>query len=118
MAYNSLLAGRIRSLLARRQGRDERKMFGGVAFMLNGNMCCGVHQDDLMVRVPPLEYTDAVKRPHARVFVLTGKPMKGFVLVSAPGYRTEAPLKGWVEMGSACARSLPAKPAKKKAVKK
>ena len=66
MAYDTLLAGRVRTLLARRQGMEERKMFGGVAFLLNGNMCCGVHQDDLMVRVSPQEYADALKRPHTR----------------------------------------------------
>ncbi len=114
MAYNLLLAERIRGLLARRQGMQERKMFGGVAFLLNGNMCCGVHLDDLMVRVLPQEYAAAVQRPHARVFDLTGKPMKGFVLVSPAGYRADAALKDWLAMGSTCARSLPAKTAKSK----
>ena len=120
MAYNTLLAERIRALVARRQGMEERKMFGGVAFLLNGNMCCGVHLDDLMVRVSPQEYAHAVQRPHARVFDLTGKPMKGFVLVSQEGYRADAALKDWAAMGSTCARSLPAKtakPKKKKTVK-
>lgn len=92
-------------------------MFGGVAFLVNGNMRCGVHQDDLMVRVLPQEYVHAVKRPHARVFDLTGKPMKGFVLVSPQGYRVDAALKNWVVMGIRCARALPAKTAKKKSVK-
>jgi TfoX/Sxy family transcriptional regulator of competence genes len=118
MAYNTQLATRLRALLARRQGMEERKMFGGIVFMLNGNMCCGVDQDNLMVRVSPQEYDQAVQRPHARVFDLTGKPMKGFVLVSPAGYRTEAALKDWVAMGSACARALPAKTAKKKSAKK
>ena len=113
MAYNTLLTERIRKLLARRQGVDERKMFGGVAFMLNGNMCCGVHQDELMVRVTLEEYAAAVQRPHARLFDLTGKPMKGFVLVSPKGYGADSALKDWIAMGCACARSLPAKTAKK-----
>ncbi len=114
MAYNEQLAQRIRSFLARRQEMDERKMFGGVAFMLNGNMCCGVHNDDLIVRVTPEEYDAAVKRPHARAFDLTGKPMKGFILVSPKAYRSDETLKDWVAVGAKCARSLPAKTVKKK----
>ncbi len=114
MAYNEPLAQRIRSLLARRQGMDERKMFGGVAFLLNGNMCCGVHKDDLIVRVAPEDYDAAVKRPHARVFDLTGKPMKGFILVSSKAYRSDETLKDWVTAGTKCARALPAKALKKK----
>ena len=118
MAYNARLAERIRSLLARRQGVDEEKMFGGVAFMLNGNMCCGVHEDDLIIRVMPDEYAAAVKRPHTHAFDLTGKPMKGFVLVLPKAYRLDEALKDWVAVGDRCARSLPAKTAKKKPRKK
>ena len=86
--------------------------------MLNGNMCCGVNKDDLMVRVMPEECDAALKRPHARVFDLTGKPMKGFVLVTPKGYSSDKALKEWIEMGVKCARSLLAKAAKKKPRKK
>lgn len=111
MAYDGALAGRIRALLARRRGVDERKMFGGVAFLLNGNMCCGVHRDDLIVRVAREEHAAALERPHVRAFDLAGKPMKGFVLVAPKGYRAEDSLKEWIAMGVRCARSFAVKTA-------
>lgn len=114
MAYNEQSAERIRSILARRRYLTQRKMFGGIAFMLNGNMCCGVHRDDLIVRVAREEHAAALARPHARTFDLTGKPMKGFVLVAPQGYRAEDSLKEWIAMGVRCARSLPAKNAWRK----
>lgn len=113
MPYDEALAARVRVLLARRRGMHERKTFGGIAFLLNGNMCCGVHRDDLIVRVMPQEYAAALERPHVRAFDLTGRPMKGFVLVAPKGYRADDALKHWVAMGSRCARSLPAKAAGK-----
>lgn len=109
MAYDERLAERIRSILARRQRLTQRKMFGGIAFMLNGNMCCGVHGDDLIVRIAREEHPAALKRPYARPFDLTGKPMMGFVLVAAKGYRAEDALREWIAMGVRCAQSLPAK---------
>lgn len=118
MPYDEVLAGRVRVLLARHRGMHERKMFGGIAFLLNGNMCCGVHRDDLIVRVMPEEYAAAVEQPHARAFDLTGRPMKGFVLVAPKGCRADDALKRWVAVGSRCARSLSAKTAKKSTSRK
>ncbi len=84
-------------------------MFGGIAFMLNGNMCCGVINDDLMVRVGPDGFEDALGRPHARPMDFTGRPMKGFVFVGSEGTDASATLIGWVQRGVAFAGSLPAK---------
>jgi hypothetical protein len=84
-------------------------MFGGIAFLLNGNMCCGVHGDDLIVRLSPEQAADALREPHARVFDLTGRPMKGWLLIAADGIATDGDLSSWVERSAAFARSLPAK---------
>jgi TfoX/Sxy family transcriptional regulator of competence genes len=109
MSYDEKLAMRVRKSLSRKQGFSERKMFGGLCFMLNGNMCGGVLDGDLIVRVMPEEYAAMMKRPHTRAFDFTGKPMKGFVVVAAPGCRSDASLKNWVAVGARCARTLPAK---------
>lgn len=109
MAFDLELAIRIRKLLASRKGVVEKQMFGGIAFLLRGNMCCGVHQDTLIVRVPP-DATDAsLKRPHTRLFDLTGRPMKGWLLVDAKGLAKDADLKRWVKVAADYAGSLPAK---------
>jgi len=108
------LAERVRSILARRRGVTQRRMFGGICFMLNGNMCCGTLHDELIVRVLPDEYDAAMKRPHVRAFDFTGRPMKGFVVVRAKGYGTDKALEGWIERGVKCARSRPAKTARQK----
>lgn len=117
MAYNEQTAERIRAFLARCRRLTQRKMFGGVVFMLNGNMCCGVHRDDLIVRVAREEHAAALERPHVRAFDLAGKPMKGFVLVAPKGYRAEDLLKEWIAMGVRCARSFAAKTAGKRSRK-
>lgn len=109
MAYDEGLAERIREVLAARDGISEKKMFGGIAFMLNGNMCCGVVEDRLMVRVGPDAYEDALSRPHAREMDFTGRPMKGFVYVDGQGTESDGSLKGWVDMGLNYAKSLPIK---------
>ncbi len=109
MAYDSELSDRVRTALKCQPGLGEKKMFGGIAFMLNGNMCCGVINDDLMVRVGPDGFEDALARPHARPMDFTGRPMKGFVFVGAQGTRTESTLAQWVLRGQAFAESLPAK---------
>jgi len=97
MAYDEKLADRIRKALAGRQGLTERKMFGGIAFMLRGKMCCGVLDDNLVVRVGPERYEKAVAAPHARPMDFTGRPLKGFVFVSPNGYKTDKALAKWVE---------------------
>lgn len=81
MAYDQGLAQRVREALAGQPGLTERAMFGGIGFMVYGNMACGILKDELMVRVGP-EGMEALQRPGARVFDLTGRPMKGWVVVS------------------------------------
>ncbi len=112
MAYDEQLAERVRSALDGQEGIGERKMFGGLAFMVHGNMVCGVEGDRLMVRVGPDRYEEALGRPHAAPMDFTGRPMKGFVFVVPAGTGTEMALKDWVEMGVQFARTLPPKPAK------
>lgn len=109
MAYDEGLAQRIRETLAGRQDVVEKKMFGGLAFMVGGNMSVGVVDDELMVRVGKDGHDDALAQPHARPMDFTGKPMKGFVYVSAQGIAEDDDLAGWVERGVAFAASLPAK---------
>jgi hypothetical protein len=109
MAYDERLAKRMRRALAGRQGLSERRTFGGIAFMLNGNMCCGLTADALMVRVGPDRFQEALGQPHARPMDFTGRPMKGMVYVGPPGYATDADLAAWMERGAAFAASLPPK---------
>jgi hypothetical protein len=88
-------------------------MFGGLAFMINGNMFCGVVHDDLMVRVGPDGHESALTNPGARPMDMTGRPSKGMVFVGPTGYDTDQALRGWVEEGFAFTSSLPPKQAKK-----
>jgi TfoX/Sxy family transcriptional regulator of competence genes len=109
MAYDEKLAERIRRALAGREGLSERKMFGGIAFMLNGNMCCGLTSDALMVRVGADRFAAALAEPHARPMDFTGRPMKGMVYVDPAGYATDAGLAAWIGRGVEFAASLPPK---------
>ncbi len=109
MAYDEALAARIRSAFEGQTGVAEKRMFGGVAFMVGGNMACGVTSDELMVRVGPDNYEDALSRPHARPMDFTGRPLRGMVYVSRPGFESDQDLAAWVESGASFARSLPAK---------
>ena len=95
MAYNLKLAERIRSKLG---GIPfiEKKMFGGVGFLLNSNMACGVNKDDLIVRVDPEKHTALLKKPHVRPFDMTGRPMKGWLIVEADGIKTDKQLNTWI----------------------
>ena len=97
MVYDEKLADRIRKTLSRRKGITEKKMFGGLSFLLNGKMCCGVLKDILVVRVNPKESDTLLKKPHVRPMDFTGRPMKGFLYVSADGYKTEKQLSVWIE---------------------
>jgi hypothetical protein len=109
MPYNEVLATRMRTTLEKEPGIVEKKMFGGIGFLLHGNLACGVHKQSLMVRVGPDKQTDALARPAARQFSLTGKPMAGWVLVDEPGFSSDKDLNDWIELGLAFAGSLPAK---------
>src|SRR5256885_13431445 len=85
MAYDEKLAGRVRNILAKRKAIAEKKMFGGVAFLLNGNMCCGIHGGGVIGRLNPEETDQALAQPHTPIFDMTGRPMKGWILVKPPG---------------------------------
>lgn len=113
MAYNERLAERIRGYFKRRRGVEEKRMFGGLCFMINGHMCCGIETDRLMIRVQPDRYETLLKKPHAREMDFTGKPMKGFLFVSEAGYCTAAGLTKWLNEAVEWAKSKP--PKKKKA---
>jgi hypothetical protein len=109
MPFDDALAQRIRKRLGKRPGLTEKKMFGGIAFMLGGNMACGVHGQDMIVRLDPDETAKALSEPHTRVFDLTGRPMKGWILVESDGVATDAALGRWVGIAAKYAESLPAK---------
>lgn len=108
MAYDEQLAARIRSLFADRDDVREQRMFGGLTFMVRGHMSCGVHKDELIVRLDPAREEAALARPHARPMDLTGRRMPGFVSVRPEGLRGRR-LREWVEEAVARAESLPPK---------
>lgn len=97
MAYDEKLAGRIRTTFAGKKKTGEKKMFGGIAFMLNGNMCCGVINDLLMARVGPARYEECLTLPYVRPMDFTGKPMKGYVYVEPGGCKEDVDLKVWID---------------------
>jgi TfoX/Sxy family transcriptional regulator of competence genes len=109
MAYDHDLADRVRERLADEHAISERAMFGGLVFLLEGNMAIGVSGDGLMVRVGPEGTADALRLPHARPFEMRGRPTKGFVRVDADGVASDEDLDAWVGRGVAFAGSLPPK---------
>ncbi len=109
VAYDEQLAERVRDALSGREAISERKMFGGIAFMLAGNMAVGVTNDDLMVRLGAEDVEAALAEPHVRPMDFTGKPLKGFVFVSPEATATDEGLAGWVDAGADFAASLPPK---------
>ena len=109
MAYDEKLANRVRRGLAMRKGITEKKMFGGLAFLLGGRMCCGVLNDDLVIRVTSGDYGKALAERHARPMDFTGRPLRGFIYVGPGGYKTEALLSRWIKRGTDFALSLPPK---------
>jgi TfoX/Sxy family transcriptional regulator of competence genes len=99
MSYDEALAARVRRVLASDGGAvAERKMFGGLCFMLNGALCCGVLEDKLIVRVGPEQHAAAIARPHTRVFDFTGRASKGMIEVEPAGQRGVT-LRRWIERG-------------------
>ena len=109
MPYDEQLADRVRNVLIQHEGLAEKKMFGGLTFMLRGNMCCGVVNDDLVVRVGAEQYEEVLAQPHARPMDFTGRPLKGMVYVGLGGYQSDAALTKWVKRGVDFAQSLPPK---------
>jgi TfoX/Sxy family transcriptional regulator of competence genes len=107
MSYDHELAERVRQLLSEQEGIVERTMFGGLAFLLGGHMCCGVVRDQLMVRVGPESYEQALAEPHAREMDFAGRPLRGFVYVEPSGIASAESLNRWVEWGRRFALTLP-----------
>jgi TfoX/Sxy family transcriptional regulator of competence genes len=114
MAFDEKLAARIRGVVGKRDGISEKKMFGGIAFLLNGKMLCGVIDSDLMVRVGPARHDEALARPHAREMDFTGRPLTGYVYVAPRGTATAASLRNWVLDGFSFVSTLPARAPNKK----
>ena len=109
MAFDEALAGRIRHRLARRKNIVEKKMFGGVGFLLNGNLLVGVWKDSLIVRLGPDNYDDALLEPHVKEFDITGRPMRNWVLVGPEGVEGEDQLAGWIQRAVKFVGALPTK---------
>jgi TfoX/Sxy family transcriptional regulator of competence genes len=109
MAFDEALAKRVRALLNDAKGVVEKKMFGGIAFLVRGNMSVGVHRTELIVRVDPEETDAALREPGVRIFDITGRPMKGWLLVASSAVSDKKALAKWVRRGVAYATSLPAK---------
>ncbi|MFC2031113.1 TfoX/Sxy family protein [Chloroflexota bacterium] len=109
MAYDELLGRRIQGIMVGLPGFVEKKMFGGVGYMLQGNMACGVNGDDLIVRVGAENYEDALAKSYTKEFDMTGRPMTGWVVVTADGVESDVDLETWVQQGIDFALSLPPK---------
>lgn len=114
MAYNEHLAERIRRGLSARHDVEEKKMFGGLCFLVKGKMAAGIVKDDLMVRVEGAKYEAALAKPHCRPMDFTGKPLKNFLYVGPEGVDTERDLEEWLHLGIEFVESAPDKPKKAK----
>jgi len=108
MAYNERLAKRIRETLGE-ISFVEKKMFGGVGFLVNGNMAVGVYKNDMIVRVEPDKHEKLLKKKHTKVFDITGRPMKGWLMVEPDGCKTDKQLGNWINEGVTFALTLPSK---------
>jgi TfoX/Sxy family transcriptional regulator of competence genes len=101
MAYNEELDRRIK--------KSDKKMFGGVCHLINGNMFCGVHKDFLILRLGEAKSSNALSQPYARPFDITGRPMQGWVMIATDGYKSDPDLKAWLEQAKRFAKTLPLK---------
>ena len=109
MAFYEPLAERIRQALARKKGVEEKKMFGGVGFLLNGNLLVGVWKASLVVRLGPDEGEETLKEPHVKEFDISGRPMRNWVLVEPAGVEDDGQLSAWIERAARFVGALPAK---------
>ena len=99
MAYDTALAKRVGALLRRRKNITRKEMFGGTCFLVNGNMCCGVNRDRLVVRVGPERYEELLRKRHIKLMDFTGKPLRGFIYVLPSGLKRRESLKAWLDCG-------------------
>ena len=109
MAFDNELAARIREHLEGQTGLTEMKMFGGLAFLIHGNICCGVYGAEMLVRVDPAQMDEILRLPNTRMFDLSPRPMKGWILVRGEALASRAGLSEWLEVGLAYAAGLPPK---------
>jgi len=109
MPYNEKLDARIQKVVAGWKNTSSKKMFGGVCHLINGNMFCGVHKDSLILRLGEESAREAMSADHVREFDITGKPMKGWVMVAEKGYQGEQNLLNWLEKAKKFAKTLPSK---------
>lgn len=109
MAYDEGLAQRVREMIEGQPMLDEKKMFGGIGFMIEGNIACGVLNDDLIVRVGTQDYQTSLNKKYCKEFDITGRAMKGWVMVQPGGYETDQALKAWVGKGIRFSLTLPPK---------
>ena len=97
MAYNEKIETRIKAIVSGWKNTQDKKMFGGICHLLNGNMFCGVHKEFLILRLGSDKTEDALKLPHVRPFDITGRPMKGWVMVAEDGFKSDKNLKNWLD---------------------
>jgi len=109
MAYDEGAAHRIREVLEQIDAVVEKKMFGGLAFMIDGNMSCGVVGSELMLRIHPDQYENALKQPFARIMDFTGRPMRGFIFVGVEGFSEDEDLNRWINLSLDYIKTLPRK---------
>lgn len=109
MPYNQALEARIQKIVSAWKKTDSKKMFGGICHLLNGNMFCGVYKDFLILRLGEQKATDALEFPHVKAFDITGRPMKGWVMVDERGFAGEKELKEWLEKAKAFVKTLDSK---------
>jgi hypothetical protein len=108
MAYNEALAKRIDDLMKGKKNFTRKEMFGGVGYLYNGNMCVGVHKDELIVRFDPKTTDEVMKKKGVKVFDITGRPMKGWILVNADGIKGND-LNKWFDIAFSFVKTLPSK---------
>lgn len=109
MPYDESLADRLSVALSLKRGIEKKKLFGGIGFLLDGNMLVGVWKNSLVVRLGSLDYENARLEPHVREFDITGKPLKGWVMIEPDGIEDDEQLFGWIERATAFVKTLPKK---------
>ena len=109
MVYKEEIETRINNIVSGWKNTDDKKMFGGICHLLNGNMFCGVHKEFLILRLGPDKAENAMKLPHVRPFDITGKPMKGWVMVAEDGFKSDEDLKSWLNDAKNFVKTLPKK---------
>ncbi len=109
MAYNQELAVRMRQILKGKRGIVEKSMFGGIGFMVNDHLACGIHKQELIVRLGEDQFAKAIKKRNVRIFDMGGRPMKGWVMVGSEACKAPKALQEWIDQAVTYARSRPAK---------